>query len=200
MTTNPSILEKAGHSCNIETIRGLAIQALSTKGCNEFMCQSWGSTSEEMYNIGMALSDPDRDNIVIKVPVTFEGTKAASKLIDSGVRVCLTASYSNIQAIIAAGLGAEYIAPYLGRMNDNEKNGMWECTEMFRISNGMGSPVRILVASIRDIDSMAELCSAGMDTLTFSAEIARALFTDNLTQQAAEEFEAAAIRCGAERY
>lgn len=199
VTTNPSILEKAGHVCNIDTVRGLANQALSTKGCNEFMCQAWGSTSDEMYNVGMALSEPDRENIVIKVPVTLEGTKAASKLIDSGVRVCLTACYSSTQAIVAAGLGAEYIAPYLGRMNDNEKNGMWECTEMQRIAGGMGSNVRILVASIRDVDSMADLCAAGMDTFTFSPEVARALFTDQLTNQAAEEFEAAAIRCGAER-
>jgi transaldolase len=71
-----------------------------------------------MYEIGMKLSVPDRERIVIKVPVTVQGTKAAAMLIGANVWVCLTACYNPHQAIVAAGLGAEYLAPYLGRIMD----------------------------------------------------------------------------------
>ena len=68
-----------------------------------------------MYRHGMEISAMDRDRIVIKVPVTAEGTKVATMLARSGVRICLTACYNSKQALIAASMGVEYIAPYLGR-------------------------------------------------------------------------------------
>ncbi len=198
ITTNPTLLERAGLECTVPAVQALTQKALSLVGCDEFMCQAWGCTSEDMYNVGMQLSEVDRERVVIKVPVTFEGTKAASKLIDSGVRVCLTACYSSDQAIIAAGLGAEYLAPYLGRMTDAEKDGMEECRRMQNIANGLGSSTRILVASIRNVLSMGDLMAHGMDTFTFNPEIARKLFTESLTKTAAADFEAAAKRCGGE--
>jgi transaldolase len=196
ITTNPTLLERAGHECTVSNVQRLASQALSIKGCDEFMCQAWGTTCDEMYRIGMALSELDRERVVVKVPVTAEGTKAAAKLMKSGVRICLTACYSSQQAIIAAALGVEYIAPYLGRMTDNGKDGMYECRKMQEIVNGMNSPTRILVASIRDVKSMTDLIRSGMDTFTFNPDIARALFDEPLTDQAASDFEAAALRCG----
>ena len=116
VTTNPTLLERAGHPCTVFHIHELATRALAQT--SEFMCQAWGDTADELYATGMALSDPNRHDIVIKVPVTAKGTEAAGRLIQSGVRVCLTACYSSHQALIASGVGAEYLAPYLGRMND----------------------------------------------------------------------------------
>lgn len=196
ITTNPTLLERAGHDCTIPAVQALTQRALSMVGCDEFMCQAWGGSSEDMCNVGMQLSEVDRKRVVIKVPVTLAGTKAASKLIASGVRVCLTACYSSDQAIIAAGLGAEYLAPYLGRMTDAGKDGMEECKRMQNTANGMGSSTRILVASIRDVTSMGDLMGHGMDTFTFNPEIARELFSEALTSAAAKDFEAAAKRCG----
>jgi len=112
ITTNPTLLERAGHKCTISSVQSLAKRALSLIGCDEFMCQAWGPTSEDMYNVGMLLSQVDRERVVVKVPVTMEGTKAASKLINAGVRICLTACYSSDQAIVAAGLGAQYLGKY----------------------------------------------------------------------------------------
>jgi len=161
ITTDPVLLEQAGQECTVASIRTLASKALDLPGCNEFMCQTWGLESDGMYSIGMEISELDRERIVVTVPVTYEGTKAASKLIESGVRVCLTVCYSNNQAIIAAGLGAEYIAPYLGRMMDSGKDGVAECKEMKAIVHGMESNTRILVASIRSANTVAALTSSG---------------------------------------
>lgn len=79
------------------------------------MCQTWGSTVDEMYKNGMEISKRDRERIVIKVPVTKQGAEAATLLADSGVRICLTACYDSKQALIAGSMGVEYLAPYLGR-------------------------------------------------------------------------------------
>lgn len=204
VTTNPTLLERAEQPCTISNLHSLAETAFSLKEssgapwacyCHEFMCQAWGSTADEMYEIGMELSRFDPERVVVKVPVTVEGTKAAAMLIESNVRVCLTACYNSQQAIVAAALGAEYLAPYLGRMDDARSNGMSECRSMQAIARGMNSSTRILVASIRNVESMAELMEAEqMDTFTFNPDVARALFQEPLTDQAAEDFEAAAKR------
>ena len=195
VTTNPVLLEHAGQSCSIPALQDLARRALSQT--NEFMCQAWGSKAEDIYSVGMQLSEPDQERIVIKVPLTSEGTKAATKLVESGVRVCLTACYSSHQALIAAGTGAEYIAPYVGRMTDNGLDGIEECQKIQDLVHGMRSNTRILAASIRGVDDLADLAADGVDSITFSPDVARALFQDPLTEDAAEEFYAAAIRNGA---
>ena len=192
ITTNPTLLERSHQPCTVHHIQGLAQRALSKT--EEFMCQSWGATSNEMYQTGMQLSEVDRDRITIKVPVTARGMEAAARLIRSGVKVCLTACYDSKQALLAGSVGAEYLAPYLGRMTDSGKNGLEECMKMQDVVEGLGSHTRILVASIRDVESLTILAEAGLDTFTFSPEIARAIFDEPLTDAAAEVFEEAASR------
>ena len=71
---------------------------------------------------------------------------------------------------------------------------MAESAAMQAAIDGVSSSTRVLVASIRDVDQLASLASAGLDTFTFSPAIARALFDDPLTTAASDEFEAAAER------
>jgi transaldolase len=192
VTTNPTLLERAGEKCTVANLHQMANKALQMGTVEEFMCQSWGSTAQEMYECGMALSAPARDRIVIKVPVTIAGVEAAKLLIQGGCRVCLTACYHHKQAFLAASVGAEYLAPYLGRMTDAGKDGSLECLKMQEITEDMTSETRILVASIRDAQTMVDLAAAGMETFTFSPEIARELFVEPLTTEAAAVFEEAA--------
>lgn len=192
VTTNPTLLERAGQKCTIQNLHKLADIALSLS--NEFMCQAWGSTSNELLAKARALASKDRDRIVIKVPVTQVGLEAASLMMKENIRVCLTACYHSKQALLAVGVGAEYIAPYLGRMTDAGKDGKAECVYMLDIVDGLQSDCRILVASIRDADTLSELSSSGLDTFTFSPDVARQLLVDPLTSEAASDFEQAAKR------
>lgn len=192
VTTNPTLLERADEPCTVSNLHRLADKALSYT--DEFMCQTWGASAQQMYENGMAISKRDRERIVIKVPVTERGCEAATLLGNSGVRICLTACYDSKQALIAASMGVEYIAPYLGRMTDSGKDGFDQCKRMQNIVDGLGSDTRILVASLRDAETLAELAVEGLDTYTFSPAVARELFDEPLTDAAADEFEEAAAR------
>jgi transaldolase len=161
---------------------------------DEFMCHAWGANAQELYDCGLALTKPDPDRIVVKVPVTITGVEAASMLIKANCRVCLTACYDHKQAMIAANVGAEYIATYLGRMTDAEKDGAGECCKMQEIVTGLQAETRVLVASIRDYQTLVDLSAKGIDTFTISPSVARELFEEPLTDYAAAEFEAAASR------
>jgi transaldolase len=155
VTCNPTLLEQAEEPCTIDNLHRMGMLALSYT--DEFMCQAWGATAQELYDCGMALTRPDRDRIVVKVPVTITGVEAASLLIQANCRVCLTACYNHKQAMIAANVGAEYIAPYLGRMTDAGRDGAGECWKMQEIVDGLQADTRILVASIRDSQAMVDL-------------------------------------------
>ena len=92
--------------------------------------QAWGATTEAMVETGLRLASIEPARVTVKVPVTAAGTAAAAELVQRGVRVCLTACYGREQALVAASVGAEYLAPYLGRMDDAGKDGMEECRAM----------------------------------------------------------------------
>jgi transaldolase len=114
-----------------------------------------------------------------------------------GIRVTITAAYASHQAVLAAAVGANYVAPYLGRMNDAGRDGFGTVAEMQKTADKLDSDMRILVASVRNVGDIAKLAAEGCDTFTVSAQIAEAMFADPLTAQAAADFEAAAERIGA---
>ena len=192
VTTNPILLQRAGQPCVVPNLHVLASKALQYT--EEFMCQAWGRSVEDLVQCGLELAEPSKKRIVVKVPVTAEGVQAANILIEEGVRVCLTACYDHKQALIATSVGAEYIAPYLGRMTEAGKDGAMECIKMQDIVVGMKGDTRILVASLRDAQTMVDLAAKGMETFTFSPEVARELFMEPLTIKAAADFEEAALR------
>eukprot|EP00227_Mantoniella_beaufortii_P010228 CAMPEP_0197591204 /NCGR_PEP_ID=MMETSP1326-20131121/12940_1 /TAXON_ID=1155430 /ORGANISM="Genus nov. species nov., Strain RCC2288" /LENGTH=360 /DNA_ID=CAMNT_0043156589 /DNA_START=176 /DNA_END=1258 /DNA_ORIENTATION=- len=197
VTTNPIILERDGRECTVAALTELAKQALEYDAVQEFQIQTWGASSEEMWKNGIALAKYDPDVIVVKVPATFDGIKAANALVADGIRVTLTAAYAPHQAVLAAAVGANYVAPYLGRMNDAGRDGMAIIVEMQQTVDALDSDMRILVASVRTAGDVAKLAAQGCDTFTISAKVAEDMFADPLTTQAALDFEAAAGRIGA---
>ncbi len=196
VTTNPLLLDKSQVTCSVEQLKDLARQALNL-GAKEVQLQTWGTSVDALVKTGELLAGIS-DCVVVKVPITKIGTEAASELIAQGIRVTLTGVYAVHQVLIAAALGADYAAPYLGRINDLGRNGRDDLVAMQREIAGVGSATRILVASIRSVDDIAFLATQGLDTFTFREAIAEAFFDVTATNQAATDFEQAARRMGAQ--
>ena len=74
--------------CTLSSMRHLAREAFDL-GAAELQLQAWGSTPRELYNCGMDLYALD-DRIVVKVPITLTGLKAARLLSFDGVPFTLT--------------------------------------------------------------------------------------------------------------
>jgi len=90
---------------------------------------------------------------------------------------------------IAAALGARYIAPYLGRIGDQGRDGTAEVITMHQALRGVGSEVRLLVASLRQPADLGRLAAAGLDTFTLAPDVVAALFGCAATAAAAAVFE-----------
>ncbi|BDA67758.1 Transaldolase [Calothrix sp. PCC 7716] len=192
VTTNPLLLERSQVTCSVERLKVLANQAFALKA-KEVQLQTWGTTVDSLVKTGKLLAEIDK-RVVVKAPITKVGTEAASKLIAEGIRVTLTGVYAIHQVLIAAASGADYVAPYLGRINDLGRNGLEDLAAMQLANVGVGGATRILVASIRSVDDIVLLATQGLNTFTFSPIIAEAFFEVTATNQAADDFEQAARR------
>ena len=192
VTCNPLLLERANVPCTTNRLAKLAEQACEL-GAQEVHLQAWGDTSAKLIEVGQALAKAS-DRIIVKLPATQIGTTAARVLIQKGIPITLTAVYATHQVLIAAAIGASYAAPYLGRISDSGKDGLAEVANMQRTLRSINSPARLLTASIRQIEDIAVLAAQGVDTFTFSDKIAQSFFNQADTEQAALDFEQAALR------
>jgi transaldolase len=118
ITTNPVLLERAKVPCELESLKNLAHVALHEFKMEVFMIQSWGGTTDTLVRNALYLQDIS-DKIVVKIPLTREGVEAAAILKRHQVRLCMTACFTPHQVFTSACLGAEYVAPYLGRITDS---------------------------------------------------------------------------------
>ncbi len=190
ITTNPTLLKAAGQPCTIDHLIHLSQEAKNL-GCKELHIQAWGKHSHEMAKRGIALgklSTPEMQ-IHVKIPITYEGSKAAKKLIESKISVTFTSCYEIKQVLIAAAIGASYIAPYLGRINDLGNNGPAHLITMQKILDRTNSSCKLLVASLRSVDEITYLTSNGIDAFTINNEISEDLFRCETTLQAFKRFE-----------
>jgi transaldolase len=185
VTTNPTLLKRAGQPCDLATLRALSQEALAY-GVRELHLQAWGT---DLLTCGRALADLAPERIWIKLPITRAGVEAARGLLADGLAVTFTAGYEPAQVLLAVAVGADYLAPYLGRISDLGRDGHAELSRMQRCVDALQSPLRLLVASLRERDDLARLAAAGLNTFTISPAIAEALFSVEATEQAALQFE-----------
>lgn len=190
LTTNPSILASAG-------VLNRQIPELvdwaSAAGAGTVFVQSWGSTRAELEDRGDWIHSLG-DNLVVKVPATAEGVAAARALADRGVRVLVTAVYAREQALPAMAAGAEFLAPYLGRMNDAGRDGAGEIAAIQQCITAGASPLKLLVASLRETAQISALARLGVSHFTFGPATWHKFFADPLTAAAVEVFEAESAR------
>eukprot|EP00930_Biecheleria_cincta_P068538 TRINITY_DN5602_c0_g3_i1.p1 TRINITY_DN5602_c0_g3~~TRINITY_DN5602_c0_g3_i1.p1 ORF type:complete len:391 (+),score=76.02 TRINITY_DN5602_c0_g3_i1:91-1263(+) len=207
VTTNPVLLEKAGVTCAPNKLKRLLKKALDFPGVQEVMFQAWGADVASLVRTARSLRDLDPARVVVKMPLTVAGAEAAALLKPrQETRICMTACYSQQQALIAAGLKADYISPYLGEMadealakgladgTDGSFHSRMECFRLKASLDAMDSSTRMLVASVRSVAHVADLAASGCNTFTIPPKVCDELFDVEATQVAADHFERAVAR------
>jgi TalC/MipB family fructose-6-phosphate aldolase len=185
LTTNPTVLQRSGLGVgDAPDIYEWAVAA----GAKEVFFQAWGEDAATLVERGEELRSLG-DEVVVKVVASRAGSAACAQLSARGVPTLLTAVYAPGQAIVAAAAGATYIAPYLGRLNDAGRDGIAEVTAMNEVLRATGSTTKILLASIRDVQSVVTLARRGVDCFTMGPEVAEGFFAERLTAAAVQDFE-----------
>ena len=187
VTTNPTLLKQPGIPCAVVALAPLAHEAIAL-GAGEVHLQAWGESAEALLGTGRALAAIDH-RVCVKLPLSDAGLQAAHTLIGESVRVTFTACFDASQVLPAVALGADYVAPYLGRINDSGRDGFAEVECMQRIVEAQGAATRILVASLRAPADLARLAAAGLTSFTLSPALVQSMLENAQTAAAVAQFE-----------
>jgi transaldolase len=125
---------------------------------------------------------------VVKVPFGKEGVKACRQLASEGIRVNVTLVFSPMQALLAAKVGATYVSPFIGRLDDISTEGMGLIEQIVDIFENYNFSTEILVASVRHPVHVVQAARLGADICTCPAAIIEAMFRHPLTDIGIERF------------
>jgi len=129
-------------------------------------------------------------NIVIKLPVTWDGIRACKYFTDKGQKTNMTLCFSANQAILAAKAGATYISPFIGRLDDIGSDGMQLIEDIRVIYDNYKFKTKILAASIRTLEHVSEAAICGADVVTIPGKLLSQLVNHDLTDQGLAKFNA----------
>ena len=176
VTTNPSLIYKSGKDFK-EVIKEIA-RIVS----GPISAEVTSLDKNEMIDQGLELSKI-ANNIVIKVPLTKHGLIACKNLSKKSIKVNVTLCFSSSQALIAAKMGATYISPFIGRLDDISNEGLNLIEEIITIYNNYPDRLstEVLVASIRSPLQVAQVAQMGADVATIPPKIIKQMIKHPLT-------------------
>ena len=119
--------------------------------------------------------------IVVKVPMIEEGVKALKYFSDVGIKTNCTLVFSSGQALIAAKAGANYVSPFIGRLDDNSTDGLELIKEIRQIYDNFAFKTEILAASIRHTMHIVNCAKIGADVITGPLSSIKGLLNHPLT-------------------
>ena len=176
VTTNPSLIYKSGRDFK-EVIKEIA-RIVS----GPISAEVTSLDKNEMIDQGLELSKI-ANNIVIKVPLTEHGLIACKNLSKKSIKVNVTLCFSSSQALIAAKMGATYISPFIGRLDDISNEGLNLIEEIITIYNNYQDRLstEVLVASIRSPLQVVQVAQMGADVATIPPKIIKQMIKHPLT-------------------
>ena len=180
-TTNPSLMAKEGGDPRaiIKQICGLVQGPVSAEVV--------ATDADGMIREGRELAGID-PHVVVKVPFTRAGVAACRTLASEGIRVNVTLIFSAPQAWLAAKVGAAYVSPFVGRLDDIGMTGMHLIQEIVDLFGHAGYATQVLVASVRNPVHVVEAGRMGAHVVTCPPAIIEQLFKHPLTDIGLEKF------------
>ena len=183
VTTNPSIILKSGKNM-IKVISELASIVSGS-----ISAEVSALASEKMVEEGIKLSQI-AENVTVKLPITWDGLEACNTLSQKGISVNMTLCFSASQALLAAKSGAEYVSPFIGRLDDLNLDGADLISDIKLIYSNYNFSTKVLAASIRTINHVKQCALLGADVATIPIDIFEKLVKHPLTDSGLSQFTA----------
>jgi transaldolase len=127
-------------------------------------------------------------NVVIKIPMMEEGLAATKTLSRDNIKVNMTLVFSPNQALLAAGVGAAYVSPFVGRLDDIGHDGIEVLDRIATIYKTYDIKTEIISASIRHPLHVIQSAEVGADIATIPYNILKTMTKHPLTDIGIERF------------
>lgn len=182
VTTNPTLIAKTKRPF-IDVVKEI-LEEIPDKPVS---LEVASTDAEGMIKEGEKLASFGK-NVVIKIPMTMEGLKAVRYFENKGIKTNVTLIFSPAQALLAMKVGASYISPFVGRLDDIAHTGMDLIRQIRTIIDNYGFDTQIIVASIRNPIHVIESALVGADIATIPYNVIAQLSKHPLTDIGLERF------------
>lgn len=189
VSTNPSILAKSGRP-PYEVLKEIR-EIIGQEG--ELFVQILSAEEEAALREADRIQKETGERTLIKVPSTPEGFRIMKRLKAEGIRFIGTAVYTVMQGFLAAKCGAEYVAPYVNRIDSLGFDGVQISKDIHDsiVRNGLDSG--LLAASFRNTQQVMELIRYGVKAVTVSPDVidcfARSAEVESAVDRFTRDFE-----------
>ena len=186
VTTNPTILSLSGYKLSV-----------AIEGIQELV----GSGMVHVQMISLEAEDMVReakkyrsyfdfgDNFYAKIPVTQSGYRAMRILKDAGINVTATAIFTQQQALVAMKAGADFVAPYVSRLDNISSHGIEVVSDIVQNIYEYGLNGKVLAASFKTVDQIYRVSMAGAHSVTVGPELLHQLIKHPMTDIGVKQFE-----------
>ena len=181
VTTNPSLIAKSGRNF-LEVIAEICAAVPGPISAEVASTEYDGMIAEGTKLAAIA------KNVVVKLPLTLDGLRACKTFTDKGIKTNVTLCFSPNQALLAAKVGATYISPFIGRLDDINLDGVELIEQIRTIYDNYDFKTEILAASIRSANHVTQVALAGADVATIPSAVIYKLADHPLTKSGLEAF------------
>ncbi|MEM0938943.1 MAG: fructose-6-phosphate aldolase [Bacteroidota bacterium] len=185
VTTNPSLMAKEGITGEDNILKHY--EDICNLVDDNVSAEVISTEFEKMVEEGKKLAAIN-DKIVVKIPMIKDGVKAIAALTDEGIRTNCTLIFNAGQAILAAKAGANYISPFIGRLDDISSNGLALIEQIVDIFDNYTFETEVLAASIRHNMHLIQCAEIGADVATCPLSVITGLLKHPLTDSGLEKF------------
>ncbi|WP_068467620.1 transaldolase family protein [Candidatus Protochlamydia phocaeensis] len=182
VTTNPAIIAYAKR--NMEDI----LEDLLHYQEGPVAAQVVAESTTEMVQQGQTLYDFS-NRLIVKVPVTKNGLEAIHLLARQGIPTMATVVFHPRQALMAALAGANYVAPYINRIEKAGEDPWKVLACILHIFHNYRLQTKVLGASLSSAEQVIKCAEAGIYGVTLKEEIFEKMIEDDaLTSQGVQQF------------
>lgn len=177
VTTNPTLMAKE---------KGEKMEVIAKKICQmvkgPVSVEGGAQTYQELVSEGKKLASIAK-NVVVKIPMTPDGLKAVQTLSKYGIKTNVTLVFSAHQALLAAKVGASYVSPFLGRLDDIGQSGVELLSEILAVFANYQFSTEVIAASIRHPDHVKQAALLGCHIATIPFKVLTQMFAHPLTDK-----------------
>ncbi|MBE99617.1 fructose-6-phosphate aldolase [Flavobacterium coralii] len=185
VTTNPSLMAKEGITGKNNILKHYVDICNIVEG--DVSAEVNAVDFEGMVKEGEELAEL-HEQIVVKLPMTQDGVKAAKYFADRGIKTNVTLVFSAGQALLAAKAGATYVSPFIGRLDDISTDGLNLIDEIRQIYDNYAFETQILAASVRHTMHIVNCAKIGADVMTGPLSAITGLLKHPLTDSGLAQF------------
>jgi len=184
VTTNPSIIAAGGEP--IWQVLPKLATALGPEG--KLFAQVMHREARGMVQEAQRLAE-HHPGLVVKIPVTAEGLAAIKQLKKLSIPTLGTAVYSAAQGLLAALAGAEYIAPYVNRIDAQGGSGLRTVEELHSLLKTHAPHSKVLAASFKTPRQALDCLLLGCEAITLPLDVAQQFLAAPAVDAAIDKFE-----------